>query len=63
MNLGPLSLRMNSGALPRAAKLWRESWDVAYWKEAWLGDDARLDAELLVQLPDEPDEGANSGSG
>jgi hypothetical protein len=30
--------------------LWRESWREAYREEAWLGDDARLDAEFWHRL-------------
>jgi hypothetical protein len=35
------------------AELWRESWDEAYREEAWLGDDARLDAEFWRRLTPE----------
>ena len=35
------------------AELWRESWDEAYREEAWLGDDARLNAEFWRRLTPE----------
>ena len=35
------------------AELWRESWDEAYREEAWLGADARLDAEFWRALTPE----------
>jgi hypothetical protein len=35
------------------AELWRKSWDEAYREEAWLGDDARLDAEFWRRLTPE----------
>jgi hypothetical protein len=35
------------------AELWRECWDEAYREEAWLGDDARLDAEFWRKLTPE----------
>jgi hypothetical protein len=35
------------------SELWSESWDKAYREEAWLGDDARLDAEFWRNLTPE----------
>jgi hypothetical protein len=33
--------------------LWRESWDEAFRKETWLGEDPRLDAEFWCKLTPE----------
>lgn len=52
MSLSSRTLALNC-LTTHYAELWRESWDEAYREEAWLGDDARLDAEFWRRLTPE----------